>query len=65
MIYHLEGFINGSLPLPSAFLDQERFDPNPKFNTWIQYNFMIKSWIHGSVSYGMNDVLVECSTSRQ
>lgn len=51
MTYRLKGFINGFLLLPSALCVQ-----NPKFDTWIQYDYKVKSWIFGLVSFGMNDV---------
>lgn len=47
------------------FLDLKRIALNPKFDTWMQYDSIVKSWIYSSVSACMNTILIGSSTSRQ
>lgn len=62
--YRLEGYINGTLPMPQPFLDDDETITNPLFATWIQYDFLVKSWIYSSVSQGMNVVILDGTTAR-
>lgn len=65
MTYQTEGFTNRTLLKSSSFLNSECLIPNPQFTTWIQFDFLVKTWIHSLVTHGMNAMLVGNLSARE
>lgn len=59
MAYRLEGFINGVLPKPSLFHNHDCMAQNLQLGIWIQYDFLVKSWIYSFAALGINFVVIE------
>lgn len=64
MTYRLEGFINGTLPMPQPFLDVAQTISSFQLATWIQYDSHVKSWIYSLASQRMNVVILGGLTAR-
>lgn len=62
--YGPEGIINGSVHIPTKFLDNS-CTPNPSFLNWNKLNSIITGLIYGSVSASMMDYLNSGMTTKE
>uniref|UniRef100_A0A2N9GSV6 Reverse transcriptase Ty1/copia-type domain-containing protein n=1 Tax=Fagus sylvatica TaxID=28930 RepID=A0A2N9GSV6_FAGSY len=62
---HLFGFLDGSRPAPSPFLDgSSQSEPNPAHQAWLIQDQMILSALISSLSENILAYVVKCATSR-
>uniref|UniRef100_A0A2N9HY12 Reverse transcriptase Ty1/copia-type domain-containing protein n=1 Tax=Fagus sylvatica TaxID=28930 RepID=A0A2N9HY12_FAGSY len=62
---HLFGFLDGSRPAPSPFLDgSSQSEPNPAHQAWLIQDQMILSTLISSLSENILAYVVKCATSR-
>ncbi|CAH9091881.1 unnamed protein product [Cuscuta europaea] len=61
----LESFVDGTVQIPSQFLDEDKTQPNPCYTTWFRQDKTILSALLGSCSDTIHPVISSAATAQQ